>query len=418
MHRDSNTVRVSVDKIGVRRHPSATVVVVGNPNSGKSTLFNRLTGLRQRTANFPGVTVEKHIGVLRLDDIVLELVDLPGMFALSSHSLEERIAVDVLFGRMPDVKPPDGILAVLDTTNLYQGLYLLQQLLTLNVPVLVALTMTDAAKASGLRIDVDALKKRLGGVEIYPVVATSGQGISALRTALAKLPSGPKPELPTLWQELSHASEELIREMPVTVPRIEIERALIDHDSDFYRELIDRLGSGGAERVDAIRKRLFDSDPPLAREARRRYGWVREVLAEVQQSAPAIVTWGSHVSSWVNRPVPGTAGLFVVMAIVFQAVFAWATPLMDLIDHAASILGTLAASALPAGAIASFVSDGIIAGVGSVIVFLPQILIATNIFPTTDTASSWPMSVTVRRRCHGRISPIGAPLSSGTSSTA
>jgi ferrous iron transport protein B len=375
MRPDPKSIRVSADKIGTRRHPSATIVVVGNPNSGKSTLFNRLTGMRQRTANYPGVTVEKHVGVFRFDDTTLELVDLPGMFALSAHSLEERIAVDVLFGRMPDVRPPAGILAVLDTTNLYQGLYLLQQLLTLNLPVVVALTMTDAATASGLHIDVDALQKRLGGVAICPIVATTGQGVDALRAALAQLPASSKPDLPTLWQELAHASEELVREMPVTVPRIEIERALIDHDSDFNRELIERLGEGGAARVDAIREQLFGGEPPLAREARWRYGWVREVLSEVQQSAPAIVTLGSRFAIWMNRPVPGTIGLFVVMAIVFQAVFAWATPLMNAIDVATSALGSASAAALPDGPLASFIADGVIAGVGSVIVFLPQILI-------------------------------------------
>jgi ferrous iron transport protein B len=350
-------------------------VVVGNPNSGKSTLFNRLTGMRQKTGNYPGVTVEKHVGVLKLEGVVLELVDLPGMFALSAHSLEERIAINVLFGRMPDVNPPAGILAVVDTTNLYQGLYLLQQLLTLNLPVVVALTMTDAAQASGLQIDVDALQKRLGGVAVCPVVATTGQGINALRAALADLPAAPKPNLPTLWQELSHASEELVREMPVTVPRIEIERALIDQDSDFYQELVERLGKNGAARVDAIRKQLFGADPPLATEARQRYGWVREVLAEVQQSAPAMVTWGSRFAAWINRPVPGTLGLFAVMALVFQAVFAWATPLMDGIDYVATAMGSLVAATLPDGAISSFIADGLIGGVGSVIVFLPQILI-------------------------------------------
>ena len=179
MRSDAKITRISVDKVGVRRHASSTVVVVGNPNSGKSTLFNRLTGLRQRTANYPGVTVEKHVGTLRFDDLALELVDLPGMYALSTHSLEERIAVDVLLGRMPDLRPPAGILAVLDTTNLYQGLYLLQQLLTLHLPVVVALTMSDAAQAAGLRIDVEALRKRLGGVPVCPVVATTGQGIVA-----------------------------------------------------------------------------------------------------------------------------------------------------------------------------------------------------------------------------------------------
>ncbi|MCI0516526.1 MAG: ferrous iron transporter B, partial [Woeseiaceae bacterium] len=375
MRPDPKITRVSVDKIAVRQHAASTLVVVGNPNSGKSTLFNRLTGLRQRTANYPGVTVEKHVGTVRFDDLALELVDLPGMYALSAHSLEESIAVDVLLGRMPDVRPPAGILAVLDTTNLYQGLYLLQQLLALHLPVVVALTMSDAAQASGLRIDVEALRKRLGGVPVCPVVATTGQGINALRAALHDIPQSGRPDLPTFWRELSEASELLAREMPVTVPRIEIERALIDHDSVFYRELVARLGESGAARVDAIRAQLFGEDPPLAREARQRYGWVREVLAEVQQTAPAIVTWSTRIASWFNRPVPGTIGLFVVMALVFQAVFAWATPLMDAIDQGSAALGSMAAASLPAGAVASFVADGVIAGVGSVIVFLPQILI-------------------------------------------
>ena len=105
--------------------------MVGTPNSGKSTLFNRLTGLRQRTANYPGATVEKHIGVTQIGDTALELIDLPGTFSLSAHSMEERIAVDVVLGRMPGTNPPAGILAVVDITRLYQGLYLLQQLLDL-----------------------------------------------------------------------------------------------------------------------------------------------------------------------------------------------------------------------------------------------------------------------------------------------
>jgi ferrous iron transport protein B len=173
-----------VENIGVRMHASETIVVVGNPNSGKSTLFNRLTGMRQRTANYPGVTVEKHVGTVKLENNVLELVDLPGMFALSAQSLEEQIAVDVLLGRMANVRRPNGILAVLDTTNLYQGLYLLQQLLSLDLPVVVAMTMTDAAHASGLHVDVEALKERLGGIEICPpLVFRRERGVAASKVS-------------------------------------------------------------------------------------------------------------------------------------------------------------------------------------------------------------------------------------------
>jgi ferrous iron transport protein B len=369
--------RVSADQISVRRHPSAGIAVVGNPNSGKSTLFNRLTGLRQKTGNYPGVTVERHVGTLRLDDAAYELIDLPGMFALSAHSLEERIACDVVMGRMPGMERPAGIIAVVDTTHLYQGLYLVQQLMELELPLLVALTMIDAAESSGISIDIDALERRLGGITVCPVVATTGQGMDALRQAIATLPDAPKPEVPTFWAELQAASEELARDLPATVPRVEIERALIDRNGELADEVSKMLGAGGAEKLEKIRQRIFGAEPPLADEARQRYAWVRDVMKEVQHSAPTITTWSSRVAAFMNRPVPGTIGLFVVMAVVFQAVFAWATPMMDAIEAGAAMLGAFVATTLPEGAFSSFsfIADGVIAGVGSVIVFLPQIMI-------------------------------------------
>lgn len=331
--------------------------------------------MRQKTGNYPGVTVEKHVGVARIGEHVIELIDLPGMFALSAHSLEERIASDVVLGRIANMERPAGILAVVDTTHLYQGLYLVQQLMELDLPVLVALTMTDAAQSSGIKVDIEALQRRLGGVTVCPVVATTGQGMDDLRTALVALPDAPKPDLPSFWQELSAASEELSRDLPATVPRIEIERALIDRGSDLASEVANLLGEDGEQRLEDTRERLFGTEPPLANEARQRYGWVREVMDEVRQASPAITTWGSRVTAFLNQPVAGTIGLFVVMAIVFQAVFAWATPLMDAIDAAAASLGATITTHLPEGALASFLADGVISGVGSVIIFLPQILI-------------------------------------------
>ncbi|SVD94808.1 uncharacterized protein METZ01_LOCUS447662, partial [marine metagenome] len=148
-----SVIGIPADQVSVRRGPSATIAVIGNPNSGKSTLFNRLTGMRQKTANYPGVTVEKHVGITKIGTRTLELIDLPGLFSLSPHSLEERIATDVVLGRIGEVERPDGVLAVVDATHLYQGLFLVQQLLELGCPILVALTMTDAAKASGICVD-------------------------------------------------------------------------------------------------------------------------------------------------------------------------------------------------------------------------------------------------------------------------
>lgn len=367
--------RIPADQISVRRRTSANIAVVGNPNSGKSTLFNRLTGLRQKTGNYPGVTVERHVGIARAGDREIELIDLPGMFALSTHSLEERIAADVVLGRIPDMQRPDGVLAVVDSTHLYQGLYLVQQILELGLPVTIALTMTDAAEASGIRIDAEALSQRLGGITICPVVATTGKGVGRLLEALVALPDREPPTAPEFWAELNGVSEELARDLPSTVPRFEIERALIDIDSDLAREVASYLGEDGDARLDAIRKNLFGGEPPLAGEARRRYAWVRGVLGEVQHVAPTITTWGTRFAGFMNRPLPGTIGLFVVMAIVFQAVFAWAAPLMDGIDGGTAWLGGWIHDRLGDGAIASFLADGVVAGVGSVVVFLPQILI-------------------------------------------
>jgi len=358
----SSVTRISVDEITLSRRPSASIAVVGNPNSGKSTLFNRLTGLRQRTANYPGATVEKHVGTANLGTAVLELIDLPGTFSLSAQSMEECIAVDVILGRMAGTDPPAGILAVVDMTNLYQGLYLVRQLLEVELPIVIALTMSDAADLKGIRIDIDALQARLGGAAVCPVVATTGQGMNRLRDALADLPGASKPDLPVFWPELNQAAEKLADEGSATVSRVEVERALID-------------GKNNNERYAEVRRELFGEEPPLAKEARIRYKWVREVLDEVQQKAPPLTTWGSHVLAWLNRPVPGTIGLFVVMAIVFQAVFAWATPLMNAIDAGTAILGSFIASQMPGGALTSLLSDGVVAGVGSVIVFLPQIMI-------------------------------------------
>lgn len=367
--------RIPADQIHVRRSPSASIAVVGNPNSGKSTLFNRLTGMRQRTGNYPGVTVEKHTGIAKFGERSVELIDLPGMFALSTRSLEERIAADVILGRIQDLERPAGILAVVDATHLYQGLYLVQQLLALEVPVLVALTMTDAAQASGIRIDVGRLSEHLGGARICPVVATTGQGVNALLQELAQLEDSEKPVPPDFWPDLNQAADELTSTAQEEVLRFEVERALIDTDSELATEISLRLGDDGTRRLQNCRQQLFGDEPPLAAEARRRYAWVREVLDDVQVSAPAVATLGSRVAQFMNQPLPGTIGLFVVMAIVFQAVFAWATPLMDAIDGGAALLGSAIHANFGDGAFASFLADGVVAGVGAVIVFLPQILI-------------------------------------------
>ncbi len=370
----SAEIRIPANEITVAKRSDASIAVVGNPNSGKSTLFNRLTGLSQRIGNYPGVTVERHVGYMKYDDTTTELVDLPGTHSLSAHSLEEHISVDVIFGRMEGTSAPDGILAVLDATNLYQGLFLVQQLIELELPTVVALTMNDAAEKSGIQVDTAELSALLG-VPVYPVVATTGAGLDLLRRALADIRNLTPPRRVRVWPELAEAAERLAADAREPLRFAEIERLLIDGPTEGNRVAFAKLSDASRQRIEEFRTALFESEPPIARDARIRYAWVRDVLGKVHKTAPVHVSWRTRITGFLNRPVPGTVGLFVVMAVVFQAVFAWATPLMDLIDGAAAALSAGVFASLGDNAFSSLIADGVIAGVGSVVIFLPQILI-------------------------------------------
>jgi len=343
------TVRIPVESLTIAR--KTTIVLVGNPNSGKSTVFNRLTGLRQKTANFPGVTVEKRIGRVTLDGSVIDLVDLPGTYSLSWNSDDERIAVDVLLGRVAGTPLPDVILAVVDT-------------------------MTDSAIRKNIRIDTAALAKRLGNIPVCTIVATTGSGITQLKELVAQASTREPRPAPSFWPELRQAASSLRDELADTPPSIvEIERALIDNDSHAIETLRRELGSTATQRIAELRQTLCGDEPPVAVEARKRYEWIRETLPSVQTQAGATARWGSKLGAWLNQPLPATALFLLVMATVFQAVFAWATPMMDLIDAGASAAGAWLEATLPPGMLTSLLADGVIAGVGSVIIFLPQILI-------------------------------------------
>ncbi len=364
---------VPLERIAVNRKAAGTVAVVGNPNAGKSSVFNRLTGLRQHTANYPGVTVERRVGRGVFGRMALDLIDLPGTYSLSPTSADEQIAVDVLFGRVPGTPQPNAILAVIDSTRLYQGLYLLQQLVELGRPMIVALTMIDAAEREGLKFDFTALEEALGGVPVLPVVATSGRGFRELNAALARILTLPPPRDVVHWPELRRAADALVerwRGPGAGLHRVEAERLLIDANAPQFS-----LGTAAGAELAAARTALFGAEPPLAAEARRRYAWVRATLSRVESPGSAVVTQAARLVDWINRPWPGLALLIVVMFVMFQAVFAWATPLVDLIDAGFAGLGSLVAAVLPDGIVESFIVAGVIAGVGSVIVFLPQILI-------------------------------------------
>lgn len=369
---ESTEVKVPLSGIGIRHKARASIALIGNPNTGKSTLFNRLTGLRQTTANFPGVTVEKHQGTVELGHSALNLIDLPGIYSLDGNSADERIAVDVILGRVAGTQRPSGLLVVIDATHIYQGLYLMEQLLELQIPTMVALTMIDAATANGISIDTDKLQDALGGIPVYPVSSISGHGLDELKESLEQVTAIKTPQIPASWPELSETAQQLSQQLGEDWQRIDVIQALLQTHPGFEGRLSQILGH---ETVDDLRSRLFGDEPPSAVEARRRYQWVKSVIDVIQVQAPLYVKMGARLVRWTNRPWPATILFFAVLMLVFQAVFTWATPLMDIIDTASSELGRWLVAQLGDNALSSFLADGVIAGVGSVIIFLPQILI-------------------------------------------
>ena len=315
-----------------------TLAVVGNPNVGKSTLFNRLTGLHQRVANFPGVTVDARVG--ELTGQPWRLTDLPGCYSLRPRSLDESVVERVLRGHVEGTTPPDVVLVVLDATNLRRSLYLLSEVADLGLPLVVALNMIDEAQRAGLQVPVERLRETLG-VPVVETVATTGQGVPELIEAL-----GAAAPTQRLWSYTEEAQETAF--------------AAAD-------------GSSPWEKAHAL-----SAAAPEVRQAEilARYAAITEILSGADSLAQR--RWTQRLDQVALHPLLGPPLFVVVMGLVFQAIFAWAGPLMDLCDTVFGSLGELAATHLPAylGATAtSLIVDGVIAGVGSVLIFLPQILI-------------------------------------------
>ncbi len=292
------------------RPAQATVALVGPPNCGKSTLFNRLTGLRQKTANFPGVTVERHHGTVSLSNgKVLELLDLPGTYSLTPRSEDERITDDLLRGRMPEVCVPDAVLLVLDSTNLGRNLVLAAPMLALEKPILVVLNMADELRAGGGEVDVEALSERLGAPVVL-VSAKKGEGLGEIHAFLESTFRAPS---------------------PVGLPVLQ--------------------------------------SPPSCRQ------WAGQVAAESAYRPPVAPVWTRRLDSVFLNPWLGPLVFLMVVVAVFQTIFYAAIPLMDLVELVVTASGGWVEAILPDSVVKSLLVEGVWGGVGSVLVFLPQILL-------------------------------------------
>jgi ferrous iron transport protein B len=296
-----------------------TIALAGNPNAGKTTLFNALTGLKQKVANYPGVTVERKHGPWRLNGTSANLIDLPGLYSLDATSLDEQIARDVITGQQQGTPKPDVIVAVVDATNLERNLYLVTQLFEFGVPVVVALTMMDVFEKQQHTIDIEMLSALLKA-PVVPINAKTGRGKSLLA--------------------------EKIHEVVNTKP-------VIPYDVD---ENAREAGPHGKIFVrynfisDAVQESVWHSDHK------------QHLLSE-------------KIDRVLTHKVFGLVILVLILLVVFQTIFSWASLPMDLLEKGFGALGDLVRAEMPPGILADLLADGIIAGVGGVVVFLPQILL-------------------------------------------
>jgi len=355
------------------------IALVGNPNTGKSTLFNRLTGVRQRVGNYPGVTVERKSGRFRSGDWEAELIDLPGTYSLAAASLDERVVVDVLGGHLPGTTRPDAVLCVVDATNLSRNLFLASQVADLGLPMVIALNCVDAAEQQGIRVDAEGLAARLG-VPVVPTVATRGEGVPALATAMARAVSENLRMRTTQWPEpVSDAVRELAdacrAATGTALPEAELRRVLFDAGS----AIPERIGWDGAEpTVATIREKLRAAHiHPFAIETLQRYGELDRLLEGlVARPEHAVGTRSESIDALLTHRVWGLLLFAALMYLVFQSVYTWAAPFMDLIESAKEqVKAAIEPWFAGMPAVRSLVSDGILEGVGSVVVFVPQIAI-------------------------------------------
>ena len=358
-----------------------TIAVVGNPNTGKTTLFNRLTGQRARVGNYPGVTVDRRSGRARLRHgghvTAVEVFDVPGCYSLSARSAEEEIAIDAILGWKGNPRP-DLVLVVVDATQLVRNLYLVVQILELGVPVVLALNMID--EAGDAAPDPRAIGAMLG----VPCVATNarlGGGIDELeRVAAAALDAVPvaRPAIayPAELIEDARRVAEALPEQWLCGDADESRRMALAlwaltsiHEEDELVDIPASLRARVAEVRKAARRRDLDGEIIGAR-----YRFLDAHLPELfTQHSTAVVT--ERIDRVLLHPVTGFATFLVVMFVVFQSLFAWANPAIAMIEQVFGFLGNWLTQVLPAGVITDLLVQGIVGGVGNVLVFLPQILL-------------------------------------------
>ena len=352
--------------------PSSPVVgLVGNPNSGKSSLFNLLTGLRQRIGNFPGVTVEKKSGILHIDGLPpVELLDFPGAYSCYPTSLDERLVVQELTNPKGDLFP-DAIIYVADVTKLDKHLLLFTQLRDLDLPMMLVLNMADLIEEEGLRVDVTELSVRLG-VPVVAVSARAGTGVTELKATIGRLLQDPqafRPEEP--FYEPGVLARDVLADLRQELPaRNDYHALLLAHHASWLKHVPEKT----RHKVQEARvKNGFHSLRAQVDETMERYDTFEPIVRDTVRRGAAKAPFSEKVDDILTHRVFGPLIFIVIMLLLFQALFAWTGWPMDGIEWFFETLGNGVRENLPAGWFTDLLVDGIIAGLGGVLVFVPQI---------------------------------------------
>lgn len=357
------------------------VALIGNPNTGKSTLFNCLTGLRQKVGNYSGVTVQKKTGITLIGTERVEILDLPGTYSLAATSPDERVVVDALRGEVENLDRPDMALCIVDATNLQRNLFLAFQIGQLGLPMVLALNYWDTAQKRNIAIDIEELKSRLG-IPIVPISASRAEGIVELKDAVIQaLDEKPKLISPT-WPESIEEAMAGVRAAlsePVSerLDNAAVMRGIFESDEEIFK----RAGASESETQEALevsKKALFKGGlNPANAEAVLLYRHIKEKVGPCISARDSSRIAGSEsIDGLLTHKMWGLIAFLALMYLVFQSVYSWAGPFMDLIEGGKVVVQDTVSNLLSGWPmIESLVADGIIEGVGAVVIFLPQIMI-------------------------------------------
>jgi ferrous iron transport protein B len=364
----------------------AYVVLTGNPNCGKTTLFNALTGLRAKVGNYAGVTVERKEGRLLGAPAALNLraLDLPGTYSLSPQSLDEQISRDVLLNRLPELPAPALIVVVVDASNLQRNLYYTTQVVELGYPTLIALNMVDVAQANGHQIDAEKLAAELGA-PVVPLVASEGRGLPELRERILAVHQNPAPLKPRrfcslpgpLEKEAAIVAALLAETFHERRPQAAAEALLILSNEKALASSAEHYPANIQTAVASARQRLDAAEVDWRGAAiEGRYARIADIQAAVTtELAPPGETFSDKLDRVLTHKVWGTLIFVAIMMLMFQSIFRFAHWPMDRLQDLVDWVGSIVANLVPPGDLNSLLVDGVIAGVGAVVVFLPQILL-------------------------------------------